>query len=85
MCNDELFDAIHTAHLSTGHGARDITHNKTSASYVNVTKEIIQLYVNRTNLELTSALVTPRFDRANLGLTDVAVVKPRIGKCVGQS
>ena len=24
LCNDELFDAIHTAHLSTGHGARDI-------------------------------------------------------------
>ena len=46
LCNDELFDAIHTAHLSSGYGARDITHNKTSASYANVTKEIIQLYVN---------------------------------------
>ena len=23
LCNDELFDAIHTAHLSTGQGARD--------------------------------------------------------------
>ena len=27
---DELFDAINTAHLSAGHRARDITHNKIS-------------------------------------------------------
>ena len=46
LANDELFDAIHTAHLSAGHGARDITHNKTNKSFANVTKEIIQLYVN---------------------------------------
>ena len=29
LCTYELFDAINTEHLSTGHGARDITHNKT--------------------------------------------------------
>ena len=46
LCIEELFDAIHTAHLSTGHGARDITHNKTTQSYANTTKEVIQLYVN---------------------------------------
>ena len=46
LCIDELFDAIHTAQLSTGHGARDITQNKTTQSYANTTKEVIQLYVN---------------------------------------
>ena len=38
LCTDELFHAINTEHLSTGHGARDITHNKTNMFYANVTK-----------------------------------------------
>ena len=46
LSNDDLFDAIHTAHISSGHGARDISHNKTKISYANITKEIIQIYVN---------------------------------------
>ena len=46
LCTDELFDAINIEHLSTGHGARDITHNKTNMLYANVTKEVIQCYVH---------------------------------------
>ena len=43
---DEIFDIIHTEHLSTGHGARDITNNKIKESYANITKEVIQMYVD---------------------------------------
>ena len=43
---DELFNVIHTEHLSVGHGARDVSHNKISEIYGNVTKEVIQLYVD---------------------------------------
>ena len=43
---DELFDVIRTQHLLTGHGARDITNNKLKGSHANVTKELIQLYVD---------------------------------------
>ena len=46
LSTEELFDAIHTEHLSIGHGARDITNNKTSELYANVTKEMIHLYVD---------------------------------------
>ena len=43
---DEIFDLIHTEHLSTGHGARDISNYKMKESYANVTNEVIQLYVD---------------------------------------
>ena len=45
ICVPMLFGAINTEHLSIGHGARDITHNKTNMFYANVTKEVIQCYV----------------------------------------
>ena len=43
VCNEELFDVIHTEHLSAGHGARDVSKNKLKELYANVTKETIQL------------------------------------------
>ena len=46
LCSDELFDAIHAAHSSTGRGARNITHHKTHEFYASVTKEVIQMYIN---------------------------------------
>ena len=36
---DEIFDVMHTEHLSTGHGARDISNYKIKESYANVTKD----------------------------------------------
>ena len=46
MSNEDIFDVIHTEHLSTGHGARDVSKNKMKQCYANVTKETIQLYVD---------------------------------------
>ena len=43
---DDIFDVINTEHLSAGHGARDVTHDKVSELYANVTKEFVQLYVD---------------------------------------
>ena len=43
---DTIFDEIRTQHLITGHGARDITNNKLKETHANVTKEIVQLYVD---------------------------------------
>ena len=43
---DTIFDEIRTQHLVTGHGARDITNNKLKETHANVTKEIVQLYVD---------------------------------------
>ena len=43
---DEIFNVIHTEHLSTGHGARDISNYKIKESYANVTEEVI-LYVGK--------------------------------------
>ena len=40
MTVDELFHVIHTEHLSVGHGARDVSHNKISEIYSDVTKEV---------------------------------------------
>ena len=43
---NEIFDSIRGIHLSTGHGGRDIIRNESSKKYANLTKEIIQLYVD---------------------------------------
>ena len=43
---ENIFDAINTEHLSSGHGARDVTHNKVGELYANVTREFVQLYVD---------------------------------------
>ena len=36
----------HAQHLLTGHGARDITNRKLKETHANITKEVIQLYVD---------------------------------------
>ena len=46
VSTDTIFDVIRTQHLLTGHGARDITKNKLKETHANVTKELIQLYVD---------------------------------------
>ena len=45
---DRIFDAIitHAQHLLGGHGARDITNRKLKETHVNITKKVIQLYVD---------------------------------------
>ncbi len=42
---EQLFDVISDAHLSTGHGGRDILNDKIGKSYANVTKEQITSYL----------------------------------------
>ena len=46
VSTDEVFDTIRTQHLLTGHGARDITNNKLKETHANITKEVIQMYVD---------------------------------------
>ena len=40
VSTDRIFDAIHTEHLSAGHGARDITHVKVGQLYGNISREL---------------------------------------------
>ena len=42
----DIFDAIHTEHLSAGHGGRDVSHVKVSELYANITRELITIYVD---------------------------------------
>ena len=46
LSHSQLFDAIRAEHLITGHGARDIMHQKTKAKYANVTKDQLQLFTD---------------------------------------
>ena len=46
VSTDALFDVINTEHLSAGHGARDVSHRKVGELYANVTKQMVQLYVD---------------------------------------
>ena len=46
VSTDCIFDAIRTQHLLTGHGARDITNKKLKETHANITKEVIQMYVD---------------------------------------
>ena len=39
-----MFDAIREVHLATGHGARDVMHDRAKQQFVNLTKEVLQLY-----------------------------------------
>ena len=36
----DLFDVIHTIHVATGHGARDVMNARVKKKYANVTKEV---------------------------------------------
>ena len=44
VSHDDMFDAIREVHLATGHGARDVMHDRAKQQYVNLTKEVLQLY-----------------------------------------
>ena len=46
VSHEKLCGTIHEIHLLTGHGARDIMHDKAMKKYVNVTKELLQLYTD---------------------------------------
>ena len=46
VSHDDMFDTIHAIHLETGHGARDVMHDSARKHYVNLTKEVLQLYVS---------------------------------------
>ena len=45
VSTDKIFDAIHSEHLSAGHGARDITHIKVSKLYANISREVVSKYL----------------------------------------
>jgi hypothetical protein len=42
--NDEMFDIVKRAHISTGHGGRDKMMKVLSAKYANVTREVAEMY-----------------------------------------
>ena len=44
VSHDDMFDAIREIHLMSGHGARDTMHDQAKKQYVNLTKEVLQLY-----------------------------------------
>ena len=46
LSESEIFDVIQKEHLSSGHGGRDVVQNKTSLKYANVTKQLIQMFVD---------------------------------------
>ena len=46
IAHSQLFDAIREQHLTTGHGARDIMHQKTRLKYANITKDQLQLFAD---------------------------------------
>ena len=46
LSHSQLFDAIREEHLITGHGGRDIMHQKTKAKYANVTRDQLQLFTD---------------------------------------
>ncbi|XP_077297618.1 uncharacterized protein LOC143919269 isoform X3 [Arctopsyche grandis] len=46
ISTDELFDIIHNAHFSTGHGGRNRMAQELKKNYCNVTKETIMIYLS---------------------------------------
>jgi len=44
--NEELFDAIHSVHLSIGHNERNRMEHVVNTKYKNITRDIIMLYLN---------------------------------------
>lgn len=46
VTNDEIFDVIHNAHVSVGHGGRTKTLKEVNKKYINVTVEMILLYLS---------------------------------------
>lgn len=50
VTNEEIFDVIHTAHLNVGHGGRNKVVKEINDKYVNVTSEMVMLYLSLWNL-----------------------------------
>ena len=46
VTKSELFNVIHELHLLKGHGARDVMFHEAKERYANVTREVLQLYVD---------------------------------------
>lgn len=46
IASDEIFDAIHAAHIQSGHGGRNILEKELFVRYANVTREQIMIYLN---------------------------------------
>ena len=46
VAKSELFHVIHEIHILKGHGARDIMFHETKDKYANITREVLQLYVD---------------------------------------
>ena len=46
ISHDDMYNTIHAIHLETGHGARDVMHDSARKHYVNLTKEVLQLYTD---------------------------------------
>lgn len=42
---DQLFDIIHASHLATGHGGKHKLENNIKTKYVNITREVIRIYL----------------------------------------
>jgi len=45
VCNDELFDIIHAAHIETGHGGRDRINHMLKKKFKNINVEAINVYL----------------------------------------
>lgn len=45
MIIDDLFDTIHTAHVATGHGGRNVLYDNLSKKYANVSQEQIMMFL----------------------------------------
>ncbi|XP_039305556.1 KRAB-A domain-containing protein 2-like [Solenopsis invicta] len=43
--NEQVFDIIHMAHLETGHGGKHKLENNIKTKYVNITREVIHIYL----------------------------------------
>ena len=46
LCNEELFDELHEAHIAKGHGGRDILKAVVKEKFANVTQEVIMAYLS---------------------------------------
>jgi hypothetical protein len=45
VCNEELFDIIHAAHIETGHGGRDRINHMLKKKFKNIKVEAINMYL----------------------------------------
>ena len=46
LCNEELFDELHEAHIAKGHGGRDLLKAVVKEKFANVTQEVVMAYLS---------------------------------------